>query len=91
MITTQPIGDLPVTSVQMEIPRQLIRRRRDGKIGVALSLFIGQVAGGHIARNLRLSRRSVAIRKMQDIFLAKHMCGSDDFSTMFCNVRAALA
>jgi hypothetical protein len=36
----------------MEVLRQLIQGRGGGKIGVALPLFIGQVAGGHIVRNL---------------------------------------
>jgi hypothetical protein len=33
VVSTQPIGDLAVASVQVEILRQLIRRRSGGKIG----------------------------------------------------------
>ena len=36
---------------QVEVPRQLIRRGSGGKIGIALPLLVGQVAGGHIVRN----------------------------------------
>jgi hypothetical protein len=52
VVATRSIGDLPVGSVQLEVPRQLIRRRISGKTGIALPLLIGQVAGGHIVRNL---------------------------------------
>jgi hypothetical protein len=52
VVASQPIGDLPVASVQVEVLRQLVRRRISGKIGIALSLLVGQVAGGHIVRNL---------------------------------------
>jgi hypothetical protein len=52
VVATQPNGDLPVASVQVEVLRQLVRRRISGKIGIALSLLVGQVAGGHIVRNL---------------------------------------
>jgi hypothetical protein len=50
-----------------------------------LPLFIGQVAGGHIVRNLRLLQRHNETRKTWDIFLAKHLCVSHHFSNMFCN------
>ena len=76
VVAAQPIDDLPVASVQVEIPRQLIRRRSGGKIGIALPLLVGQVAGGHIVRNFRLLRRVNESRKTRDIFLAKYLCGS---------------
>jgi spore coat polysaccharide biosynthesis predicted glycosyltransferase SpsG len=41
-----------------------------------LPLLVGQVAGGHIVRNLRLLRRVNEARKTRDIFLAKHLCES---------------
>lgn len=91
VISTQPIGDLPIASVQVEILRQLIRGRGDGKIGIALPLLVGQVAGGHIVRNLRLLRKVNEIQKTQEIFLAKHLCGTHHFSNMFCNAGKALA
>ena len=91
VVATQPVDDLPITSVQVEIPRQLIRRRSGGKIGIALPLLIGQVAGGHIVRNLGLLRRESGARKMQDIFRAKYLCGSRDFSNMFCQASGAPA
>jgi Na+/glutamate symporter len=91
VVAAQPIGDLPIASVQMKILRQLIRRRSSGKIGIALPLFVGQVAGGHIVRNLRLLRRVNETQKTWDIFLAKYLCGSHYFSNMFCNARKALA
>ena len=91
VITPQPIDDLPVASVQMEIPRQLIRRRSGSKIAMALSLLIGQVAGWHIVRNLRLLRRQEGSQKTQCIFFAKYLCGSGHFSNMFCNALGVLA
>ena len=36
VVTTQPIGDLPITTVQVEIPRQLVRGGSGGEIGIAL-------------------------------------------------------
>jgi hypothetical protein len=56
-----------------------------------LPLLIGQVAGGHIVRNLGLLRRESGARKMQDIFRAKYLCGSRDFSNMFCQASGAPA
>ena len=91
VIATQSIDDLPVASVQMEIPRQLIRRRSGGEIGIALPLLVGQVAGGHTVRNLGVLRRSGRTQETQDFFLAKFICGSHYFSNMFCNAREALA
>ena len=91
MATTQPIGDLPVASIQVEIPRQLISGRYGDKIGIALPLLIGQVAGGHIVRNLGLLRRVREARKMLDIFLAKYLCESQHFSNMFSEVLGAPA
>jgi hypothetical protein len=91
VVAAQPVGDLPVTSVQVEILRQLIRRRCGGKIGIALPLLIGQVAGGHIVRNLALVRRVNGARKRQDISLAKYLCGRRHFSNMFCEARGAVA
>ena len=41
MVASQPIDDLPIASVQMEILRQLVRRRSGGKICIALPLLIG--------------------------------------------------
>ena len=91
VVAAQPVGDLPVASVQVEVPRQLIRRGSGGKIGIALPLLVGQVAGGHIVRNLRLLRRVRGARKMLDIFCAKYLCGSRDFSNMFCEASGAPA
>jgi hypothetical protein len=56
-----------------------------------LPLLVGQVAGGHIVRNLRLLRRVRGARKMLDIFCAKYLCGSRDFSNMFCEASGAPA
>jgi hypothetical protein len=56
-----------------------------------LPLLIGQVARGHIVRNLGLLRRVSGARKMLDIFLAKYLCGSQDFSNMFCEASGASA
>ncbi len=50
----------------------------------SLALLVGQVAGGHIVRNLGVLRRVRGRRKMLDIFLAKALCGSRDFSNRFC-------
>jgi hypothetical protein len=69
----------------------LVWGRRSGKIGVVLALLVGQVAGGHIVRNLGLLRRVRGARKMLDIFLAKYLCGSPDFSNMFCEALGAPA
>ena len=91
VVATQSVGDLPVGSVQMEIPGQLIRRRISGKTGIALPLLIGQVAGGHIVRNLALLRRVNGARKRQAISLAKYLCGSRHFSNRFCEARGAFA
>ena len=91
VVTAQPIDDLPIASVQVEIPRQLVPGRSGGKIGIALPLLIGQVAGGHIVRNLGLLRRVNGAQKTRDIFLAKHLCGSPHFSNMFCEAREAVA
>jgi hypothetical protein len=46
VVTTQPIDDLSIASIQMEIPRQLFRGRSGGKTGITLPLLIGQVASG---------------------------------------------
>ena len=91
MVAAQPIDDLAVASVQVEILRQLIRRRSGGKIGIALPLLVGQVAGGHIVRNFRLLRRVNETRKTRDIFLAKYLCESHYICNMFCNAREARA
>jgi hypothetical protein len=64
--------------------------RSGGEIGIALSLFVGQVAGGHTVRNLGLLRRGSGARKTLDIFLAKYLCGSQHFSNMFCGASGAL-
>jgi hypothetical protein len=56
-----------------------------------LSLLIGQVAGGHIVRNLGLLRRVRGARKMLDIFLAKYLCVSRYFSNMFCEASGTPA
>jgi len=56
-----------------------------------LPLVVGQVAGGHIVRNLRLLRRINETRKTRDIFLAKHLCESHYICNMFCNAREARA
>jgi hypothetical protein len=69
----------------------LVRRGGGGKTGIALPLFIGQVAGGHIVRNLGLLRRVGAARKMLDIFLAKYLCESRHFSNMFCSISGGAA
>ena len=90
MIATQSIDDLPVTSVQMEIPRQLIRRRSGGEIGIALPLLVGQVAGGHTVRNLGLLRRTGEARKSKGFFFAKYPCGIYPFSGMFCEAREGI-
>ena len=73
----------------MKILRQLIRGRISGKTGIALPLLIGQVAGGHIVRNLGLLRRINEARKTRDIFLAKYLCERHDICNMFCNVGKA--
>ena len=91
VIATQSIGDLPVGSVQVEIPRQFIRGRFSGKTGIVLPLLIGQVAGGHIVRNLGHLRSVRGARKMLDICLAKYLCGSRDFSNRFCEASGAPA
>ena len=91
VVAAQPVGDLPVASVQVEIPRQLIRRGSGGEIGIALPLLVGQVAGGHIVRNLGLLRRVRGAQKTLEIFLAKYLCGSHYICNMFCNARKALA
>ena len=83
VVTPQPIEDLPIASVQMKILRQLIRGRIRGKSGIALPLLIGQVAGGHIVRNLGLLRRVRGARRFKGIFHAKHLCESEYFSNMF--------
>ena len=84
VVAAKPIGDLPIPAVQMEIPRQLVRGRSGGKIGIALPLLIRQVAGGHIVRNLGLLRKANGARKFKDFFLAKYLCGSRHFSNRFC-------
>jgi hypothetical protein len=56
-----------------------------------LPLLIGQVAGGHIVRNLGLLRRVRGARKTQGIFPAKYLCGSLDFSNIFCEAPGAPA
>ena len=91
VVTTQPIDNFPIASVQVKIPRQLVRGRSGGKIGIALPLLIGQVAGGHIVRNSGLLRRVNGARRFKDIFLAKYLCGSPHFSNMFCEAREAVA
>ena len=91
VVAAQPVGDLPVASVQVEVPRQLIRRGSGGKIGIALPLLVRQVAGGHIVRNLGVLRKANETRKTRDIFLAKDLCGSHHICNMFCNVRKARA
>jgi hypothetical protein len=91
VVAAQPVGDLPVASVQVEVPRQLIRRGSGGKIGIALPLLVGQVAGGHIVRNFRLLRRINEARKTGNIFLAKYLCESYYIRNMFCNTREARA
>ena len=90
MVAAEPVDDLAVASVQVEILRQLIRRRGDGKIGIALPLLVGQVAGGHIVRNLRLLRRVNEARKTCDTFLAKYLCESHYICNMFCSGREAV-
>ena len=60
-------------------------------MGIALPLLVGQVARGHVVRNLGLLRSAEGARKTQDIFLAKYLCGSQYFSNMFCNARKALS
>jgi hypothetical protein len=55
-----------------------------------LPLLIGQVACGHIVRNLALLRRVNGSRKTRDIFLAKHLCESQHFSNRFCEARRAV-
>jgi hypothetical protein len=91
VVATQSIDNFSVGSVQMEIPRQLFPGRFSGKTGIALPLLIGQVAGGHIVRNLALVRRVNGARKRQDISLAKYLCGRRHFSNMFCEARGAVA
>ncbi len=91
VVAAQPVGDLPVASVQVEVPRQLIRRGSGGEIGIALPLLVGQVAGGHIVRNLRLLRRVNETRKTRVIFLAKYLCESHYICNMFCKAREARA
>jgi hypothetical protein len=56
-----------------------------------LPLLIGQVAGGHIVRNLGHLRGINETRKTRDIFLAKHLCGSHYICNMFCNAGKVLA
>ena len=91
VVAAQPVGNFPVASVQVEVPCQLIRRGSGGKIGIALPLLVGQVAGGHIVRNFRLLRRVNEARKTWDISLAKHLCESHYICNMFCNAREARA
>ena len=91
VVAAQSIDGLPVASVQVEILRQLIRRGRDGQIGIALPLLVGQVAGWHIVRNLALLRRVKGARKTQDISLAKYLCVSQHFSNRFCEAREVVA
>ena len=91
VVTAQPIDDFPIASVQVKIPRQLVRGRSGGKIGITLPLLIRQVAGGHIVRNSGLLRRVNGARKFKDIFLAKYLCGSRHFSNMFCEAREGVA
>jgi hypothetical protein len=91
VVAAQPVGDLPVASVQVKIPRQLVRGRSGGKIGISLPLLIRQVARGHIVRNLGLLRRVEEARKTQDIFLAKYLCGRSHFSNIFCEASGAPA
>jgi hypothetical protein len=55
-----------------------------------LPLLIGQVAGGHIVRNLALLRRVKRARKTQDISPAKYLCGSQHFSNRFCKGHCQL-
>lgn len=91
VIATQSIDNFSVGSVQMEIPRQLFRGRFSGKTGIALPLLIGQVAGGHIVRNLALLRRVNGSQKTRDNSLSKYLCGSQHFSNRFCEASKAPA
>jgi DNA invertase Pin-like site-specific DNA recombinase len=50
----------------VEILRQLIRRRSGSKIGIALPLLIGQVAGGHIVRNFGVMKLGYARVSTED-------------------------
>ncbi len=79
---TQPIDDLPVASVQVEIPRQLVRGGCGGKTGIALPLLVGQVAGRHGVRNLGHLRQRRGQLKPHAFFFAKHLCGNQGFSTI---------
>ena len=89
VVAAQPIDDLPVASVQMEIPRQLVRGRSGGETGIALPLLIGQVTGGHGVRNLGHSQGRGGQLKFHAFFFAKHLCGTWMFSNMFCKARGA--
>ena len=91
VLTPQPVDDLAVASVQMEIPRQLIRRRCCGKTSIALPLFIGQVAGRHTVRNLGVLREKKGQLKSFAFFFAEYLCGRRHFSNMFCEVLGVLA
>ena len=91
VVTTQLIDDFPIAAVQVEIPRQFVRRWCGGEPGVVLPLLVGQVASGHGVRNLGLLRGVKGARKMLNIFLAKYLCGSLCFSNMFCEAARAPA
>jgi hypothetical protein len=56
-----------------------------------LPLLIGQVAGGHIARNLGLLWWVREARRLKDFFLAKYLCESVCFSNMFRTAFRGLA
>ena len=91
VVTPQPVDDLQIASVEVEIPRQLIGRRRCGKTGMALPLLIGQVAGGHTVRNLGVLRRGRGTPESNDFSLAKYLRGSRYFSNKFCETPGAPA
>jgi hypothetical protein len=91
VFTPQSVDDLPIASVQMKIPRQLIRGRSGRKTGKALPLLIGQVAGGHTVRNLGDLQQRKGQLKSFAFFFAKHLCGNRHFSNRFCEARDVLA
>jgi hypothetical protein len=48
-----------------------------------LPLLIGQVAGGHVVRNLGHLRSVREARRFKGFSLAKHLCENAHFSNMF--------
>ena len=91
VVAAQLIDDLPVASVQMKVPRQLVRQRSGGETGIALPLLVGQMAGRHRVRNSGHLRRGRGAPESNGFSFAKHLRGSRCFSNMFCEAPGSLS